>query len=246
MKGPMTQNRLRRTSAGTAVILAAIGLAAAQQVAGSLLLPDFKATWKTQPTMIPRSEPTPVSAAFNLTFWELAPDSIRTVEVLIDRDVGIGAEAIPACGRSELETFGIGDCARSVVGNGTLHLSGNAEDGPASVPLLLLNAGNRHGVPRLLIYGVVGPTPVVASTRFTRAQIGAYGWRAVTTVPSIEYGEGLIDEVSFRFGRNGYLSATCPGERLRASRERLRASIQMDLGRQGPTERLRFGRPCET
>ncbi|HEX7278253.1 MAG TPA: hypothetical protein VF255_01390 [Solirubrobacterales bacterium] len=219
--------------AGLALIFAATAFAdlggnEKTQCAGNICITDDGGI---APTKLPRRGKAPITARL---FGEIEtrdgthPPPVESLELEIDRTIGIDAHGLPTCRAAQLQSRNTADakraCGSAVVGTGRAEVEVEfPEQKPfrSTGPVLLFSGGVRGRTTTLLLHAYVdvpAPTAVVTRVTVTRINRGRFGLQVAAEVPRIAGGSGSVTmfelEVGRKFTHQGekksFLIAGCP------------------------------------
>jgi hypothetical protein len=219
-----------------AIGVATIGSAATTTIRAGNLILRFGST--VSPAKLPARQLAPISLNVNgriSTSDGTHPSAFREAAVDIDRNGSIDARGVPVCRGSQLEARTTQAarrvCGRSIVGNGSAHVSISfPEQKPVRVssPLLLFNGGTRGGKTTMFIHSFITvpvPAAIVTTVTVRKIRKGRYGYRTVARVPVVAGGSGSALDFRFTIGKrlfnfkgrkHSYLEARCNGGRFQA------------------------------
>jgi hypothetical protein len=222
--------------AAAAVLLGTVDRAGAEQctlrVTPVCFLPSLVSTLggTVSPQLLPANEYAPVR--WNL-FGKFStrdgthPSALREVQLDVDKDVRINSRNYPVC-KMPGRTIRVSSpkavekaCADALIGRGeaTVELA-LPETTPTTLSsqLLVLNAGERGGVTRLLIHAFIHvPTPTAIVSVVSVSRHGSE-LHTVTEIPVIAGGSGSLLDFKLELGETyayngrkyGYFEAKCP------------------------------------
>lgn len=222
----------RRLRAGLGAGLIAAALFAAGAAAEPALVETGNLVLRADGSFQPRALPQRQFAPTEFRGWGsvrtkdgTAPPPLRQVIVDFDRDGRLDVAGLPTCDPARIAEAGPKRarqlCAAAQVGTGRIRANFGLGElaASASIPLSLFNGPSRNGGPTLIVHGRV-PFPfgrvytIVAPIEQRR---GAYRYRVVLDLPSVDTGLGAIGyigvDVGRRFSAGGkqrsYTSARC-------------------------------------
>lgn len=156
------------------------------------------------------------------------PPALRSVELDVDRTIGIDAVGLPICKARQIEARDTAAarsaCGGAMVGSGQAEVEvAFPEQAPfsASGPVVLFNGGV-HGPTTLVLahayVDVPAPTAVVTRATVTRIHRGRFGLHVAAQIPRIAGGAGSVTKVELKVGRRftykgqkaSFLVASCP------------------------------------
>jgi len=212
-----------------ALVFAATALAKRQVVhVGNLYLADDGGI---SPSVLPRNESVPVIAHLKGEIGTLDgshPPAVRTVNLDIDKTIGVDAKGLPVCKQSKIvarETaIAKQVCGKALIGSGEGEVEvAFPEQRPFSAqgPVVLFNGGVRGGTTTVLVHAYVdvpAPTAIVTVAKITRIDHGPYGLHILARIPRIAGGYGSVTRFQLTVGRKflykgeqrSYLTASCP------------------------------------
>lgn len=156
------------------------------------------------------------------------PPALRSVDIEIDRTIGIDAVGLPICRAGQIETTSTAAakraCGDAIVGSGKAEVEvAFAEQTPFSAtgPVVLFNGGVHGGTTALFLHAYVdvpAPTAVVTKVAVTRIHRGRFGLQIKAQVPKIAGGAASVTKFELRVGRKfsfrgkerSFLVAGCP------------------------------------
>lgn len=213
------------------LLLAFAGTAAAKREtvrAGNLYLSDDGGI---SPSTLPRHGGAPISAHL---IGEIGtadgshPPALRTVDVEVDRTIGIDAVGLPVCRAKQIEAQDTAAakraCGEATVGTGSAEVAVSfPEQAPFSAigPVTLFNGGVHGATTLILLHAYVAvpaPTAIVTRATVTRIHRDRYGLEIEATIPRIAGGAGSVTKFSIEVGRRytykgrqkSLLTASCP------------------------------------
>jgi hypothetical protein len=215
--------------AGIALVFAATALARRQVVhAGNLYLADDGGI---SPSVLPRHEAVPVVAHLKGEIGTLDgshPPAVRTVNLDIDKTIGVNAKGLPVCKQSLIvarETaIAKKVCDKAMIGSGEGEVEvAFPEQRPFSAqgPVVLFNGGVQGRTTTVLVHAYVAvpaPTAIVTVAEITRIHRGPFGLHILARIPRIAGGYGSVTRFDLTVGRKfpykgkerSYLTASCP------------------------------------
>jgi hypothetical protein len=224
------------TLATAAVVSLALAFAAVSpgsenlevQCAGNLCIADDGGI---SPHELPRREKAPVTARLTgeiSTRDGSHPPAVETLEIEIDKTIGVDAVGLPACGIGQLQSRTTAAakkaCGEAIVGSGKAEVEvAFPEQAPFSStgPLVLYNGGVQGRTTTFLLHAYVNvpaPTAIVTKATVTRIDRGRFGLEIGVEVPRIAGGSGSVTMFDLRVGRKftyegrrkSLLTASCP------------------------------------
>lgn len=216
-------------AAGLAVILAAGALGSRQEeCADNICIADNGGIF---PSKLPRHGEAPITARI---LGEIHtrdgshPPALQTLELDVDKTIGIDAVGLPTCRKGQVEARTPTDakraCRDAIVGSGSAEVEvAFPEQRPFSStgPLTLFNAGVHGGTTSVLLHAYVdvpAPTAIVVPTTITRIHRGRFGLHIAARIPKIAGGAGSPTKFELKIGRRfthkgrrqSFLTAGCP------------------------------------
>lgn len=215
--------------AGLALISTGPALGAREVVqAGNLFLSD---NGGLLPSTLPKHGSAPVRARLEAGIGTVDgshPPALETIDLNIDRTIGIDATGLPVCGLKQITATSTAAakriCPGTIVGSGEAEVEvAFPEQAPftAKGPIVLFNGGVRGGTTTVLVHTYVdvpAPTAIVVAAQVSRIHRGRYGLNIKARIPRIAGGAGSVTafkiivgrSFSYRGQRRSYLSAGCP------------------------------------
>lgn len=202
------------------------------------------------PSKLPRQDPAPITARL---FGEIGtldgshPPALQTLQLEVDRTIGIDAVGLPTCSarRIEARTSGAARraCRGAIIGSGSAEVEvAFAEQNPftATGPVVLFNGGVRGRKTFVLLHAYVAvptPTAIVIRATVTRIHRGRFGLLISARIPSIAGGAASTTRFRLKIGRRftyegrrkSLLVASCPSGRWQ-TRGKLHFSDRTVLG----------------
>jgi hypothetical protein len=196
--------------------------------AGQLFLADNGGIY---PSKLPRHESAPIAARL---MGEIGtrdgshPPALRSLEIDVDRTIGIDAAGVPVCRAGEIQsrtsTAARRACGDALLGSGTAEVEvAFPEQTPLSSvgPILLFNGGVHGKTTTVLLHAYVdvpAPTAIVTKATVTRIHQGRFGLRISAHVPEIAGGAGSVTRFelkirrrfAYRGQKKSFLFASCP------------------------------------
>jgi hypothetical protein len=194
---------------------------------------DLKATFSAtiKPKALPRSGRAPIAAVLSSRVEAKGDTHIPAMKratIDIDKSVAIDSRGVPVCTAGQLENQTTENaeaaCAAAVVGTGSagveIALPGAAPI-RAESRLLAFNGGSVGSTTTVLLHAYLtfpAPEAIVVPILLTKLRKGAYGLRALATIPRIAAGAGslaafdlsLRKQVATTGGKkHGYLLGRC-------------------------------------
>lgn len=216
-------------AAGLALIFATTALGSREVVrVGNLVLADDGGI---SPSKLPRHGSAPITAHL---VGEIStadgshPPAVRSVDLEVDRTLGIDAVGLPTCKGEQIEARDTVTakrvCGDAIVGSGRAEAEvAFPEQTPfsASGPVVLFNGGvhGRTTVVFLHAYlDVPAPTAVVVRATITRIHRGRFGLKIDAPIPKIAGGSASVTKFEMKVGRKftykgqrkSFLVAGCP------------------------------------
>jgi hypothetical protein len=227
MKRHLTQ--ITALALGLALIFAAAAAGSRKvERAGNLFIAD---NGGISPSKLPRHGSAPITARLLGEIGTLDgthPPALRTVDLDVDKTIGIDAVGLPTCAAGQVEARDSADaksaCASALVGSGTAEVEVEFPEQPAfsaTGPVLLFNGGVHGGTTSVLLHAYVdvpAPTAIVVKATITRIHQGRFGLRILARIPKIAGGSGSVTKFELKIGRRftykgqrkSFLSASCP------------------------------------
>lgn len=183
------------------------------------------------PSKLPKRGKAPVTARLNgevETRDGTHPPALQTLEIEIDRTIGVDAVGLPVCRERQLQArptvAARRTCGEAIVGQGKAEVEvAFPEQAPfrSTGPITLFNGGVEGGTTTVFLHAYVdvpAPTAIVVKATITRIHRGRFGLRIAAQIPKIAGGAGsatMFDlEVGRRFTykgeRKSFLVAGCP------------------------------------
>lgn len=183
------------------------------------------------PDKLPKHGKAPITARLNgeiETRDGTHPPALQTLDLDIDRTIGIDAVGLPTCRVGQLKSRNSADakraCGSAMVGSGKTEVEvAFPEQTPfrSAGPLLLFNGGVKGGTTSLLLHAYVNvpaPTAIVVKATVTRIDRGRFGLHIAAKIPRIAGGSGSPTMFDLRVGRKytykgkkkSFLVAGCP------------------------------------
>lgn len=183
------------------------------------------------PSRLPKHQSAPITARIMgeiRTRDGSHPPAARTVDLDVDRTIGVDAVGLPTCNASQIEARSTRDarraCGSAVVGSGRAEVEvAFPEQAPfsASGPLVLFNGGVHGRTTLVLLHAYVdvpAPTAIVIGITVTRIRGGRFGLHIAARVPRIAGGAGSVTKFELTVGRRfthegrrkSFVTARCP------------------------------------
>lgn len=183
------------------------------------------------PSKLPRHGKAPIAARLNGeidTRDGTHPPALQTLDLEVDKTIGIDAVGLPTCKARQIESRNSADaknaCAGAIVGSGAAEVEvAFPEQTPFSSrgSIVLFNAGVRGPTTSLLLHAYVNvpaPTAIVTKVTVTRIHRGRFGLHIAARIPKIAAGSGSVTMFDLRVGRKftyrgktrSFLVAGCP------------------------------------
>lgn len=218
---------------GSALILAAVAfgdLAGNRKVtcAGDICIADDGGI---SPSALPKHRKAPITARLMgeiSTRDNTHPPAIQSVDIDVDKTIGIDAVGLPTCrvGQLRSQTSAVAKhvCSSALVGSGTAEVEvAFPEQAPfrSTGPVLLFNGGVHGRTTTVLLHAYVNvpaPTAIVTKATVTRIHSGRFGLHIAIRVPKIAGGSGSVTNFEVKVGRRftykgqekSFLAASCP------------------------------------
>ena len=183
------------------------------------------------PDKLPRHGSAPVTAFLNgkITTKDGAhPPALQTLDLEIDKTIGVDAVGLPTCKRGLLESRDTATvkkvCGDAIVGEGSAEVEvAFPEQAPfrSAGPLVLFNGGVKGGTTTVFLHAYVNvpaPTAIVVKATIQRIDNGRFGMHIAARVPRIAGGSGSATNFELKVGRKytykgqkkSFLTASCP------------------------------------
>lgn len=227
----MSTNLVRVGALAVVLALALAGAALASREVvrvGNLYLVD---NGGISPSTLPRHESAPITARLEGqigTDDHSHPPALRSIDVEVDRTIGIDALGLPICRASQIEVrtsaAARAACRDAIVGTGRAEVEvAFPEQLPFSAvgPVTLFNGGVHGPATTVLVHAYVAvpaPTAIVTKATVTRIDSGRFGLRIEARIPRIAGGSGSVTKFKLKVGRRftyrgrekSFLVASCP------------------------------------
>jgi hypothetical protein len=156
------------------------------------------------------------------------PPPVETLDLDIDRTIGVDAVGLPVCTAGQLQSRDTAAakkaCGEAIVGSGKAEVEvAFPEQTPfrSTGPIVLFNGGVRGRTTTLLLHAYVdvpAPTAVIVKATVTRVNRGRFGLHIAAKVPRIAGGSGSATMFELKVGRRftykgekkSFLVAGCP------------------------------------
>jgi hypothetical protein len=234
---PTDEHRaMKRSSIQAAALFAGLGLLLATAALGARKVERFgniviADNGGISPSKLPKHEAAPVTAHI---VGELSTvdgshlPALRSVELDVDRTIGVDAVGLPACRAGQIAasttTAAKRACAGAIVGSGSAEVEvAFPEQTPfrATGPVVLFNAGVRGRTTSVLLHAYVdvpAPTAIVVPATVARIHRGRFGLHIDAPIPKIAGGAGSVTKFQLTVGRRftykgqqkSFLVASCP------------------------------------
>jgi hypothetical protein len=220
-------------AAGLALVFAATAFAdlggnEKTQCAGNICITDDGGI---APSKLPKRGKAPITARL---LGEIEtrdgthPPPVQSLELDIDRTLGIDAVGLPTCKVAKLQSRSTAAarraCGSAIVGSGSAEVEVEfPEQKPfrSTGPIVLFNGGVRGRTTSLLLHAYVdvpAPTAIVTKVTVTRVNRGRFGLHIAAKIPRIAGGSGSVTMFELRAGRKfthkgekkSFLTAGCP------------------------------------
>jgi hypothetical protein len=196
--------------------------------AGNLYLSD---NGGLVPSKLPKHGSAPVRARIEAGIGTVDgshPPALQTIDLDVDRTIGIDATGLPVCTLDEIRASSTvaarRACPGTVVGSGEAEVEvAFPEQAPftAKGPIVLFNGGVRGGTTTVLVHTYVdvpAPTAIVVAAQVSRIHRARYGLNIKARIPRIAGGAGSVTSFrltvgrsfTYRGRRHSFLSAGCP------------------------------------
>lgn len=133
------------------------------------------------------------------------PPAVQTLDIDIDKTIGIDAVGLPACRAGQLQSRSSAAaksaCPDAIVGSGEAEVEvAFPEQTPfrSTGPLILFNGGVRGRSTTVLLHAYVNvpaPTAIVTKATVTRIHRGRFGLHIAVKVPKIAGGSGSVTDI---------------------------------------------------
>ena len=218
---------------GRAAVVGAAGAAAVAVLAGIAVAErpvqrtgkDFVATFDAgfRPKALSRTVPTPVALEISgdiasTVEWQ-PPPQLREFILEGDENFAVNVRGLPICRADQLlfadTALAESACRSAILGRGHITLAIRLP-GDRHLPFdgktVVFNGGVRGGITTLRVHAylaVPSPTTIVFTVEIRRIHRGRYGLLAVTKIPEILEGDGLVTHLDLEVRKRGALSAKC-------------------------------------
>ena len=223
--------RVAAAGLGLALVLAAAALGSANRkvwCAGNICLADDGGIF---PSKLPKHGKAPVTARLSgeiSTRDGAHPPAVKTIDIDIDKTIGIDAVGLPACRAGQLQSRSSAAaknaCPDAIVGSGEAEVEvAFPEQTPfrSTGPLVLFNGGVQGRTTTVLLHAYVNvpaPTAIVTKATITRIHRGRFGLHIAAKIPKIAGGSGSVTDFKLKVGRKftyrgrkkSFLVAGCP------------------------------------
>jgi hypothetical protein len=183
------------------------------------------------PDELPKRGKAPIKARLNgkiETRDGTHPPAVKTLDLEIDRTIGIDAVGLPVCRLGQIQSRTSTDakkvCGSATVGSGEAEVEvAFPEQAPfrSTGPLILFNGGVKGPTTTLYLHAYVNvpaPTAIVTKATVTRVDRGRFGLHIAVKVPRIAGGSGSVTNFDLEVGRRftykgrkkSFLVAGCP------------------------------------
>ncbi|HET9186130.1 MAG TPA: hypothetical protein VFN82_08270 [Solirubrobacterales bacterium] len=183
------------------------------------------------PSKLPRHGSAPITARL---VGEIStrdgshPPALRSVELDVDRTIGVDAVGLPTCKAGSIEAVTTTEarrvCGSALVGSGRAEVEvAFPESTPFSAtgPVLIFNGGVHGGTTRVLLHAFVAvpvPTAIVTTATVKRIHRGRFGLQIAARIPPIAGAAGSVTKFELKIGRRftyegrkrSFLTASCP------------------------------------
>ncbi|MGN6215335.1 MAG: hypothetical protein ACTHN7_00030 [Solirubrobacterales bacterium] len=227
----MKRNLIYVTALAAGLVLILVSGAAGErkeECAGNLCIVDDGGI---SPSKLPKHGSAPITARI---FGELKtrdgshPPALQTLELDVDRTIGLDAVGLPTCRPGQLEARNPADarrvCHGAIVGLGSAEVEvAFPEQAPfrSRGPLTLFNAGVHGKTTDVLLHAYVdvpAPTAIVIRATVTRIHHGPFGLHVAMRIPKIAGGAGSPTAFKLKIGRRftykghqkSFLTGSCP------------------------------------
>jgi len=216
-------------AAGFVLVFAAAAFAKREVVqAGNLYLAD---NGGISPAKLPRHGSAPITARLIGEIGTVDgshPPALQSLDVKIDKTIGIDAVGLPSCKAERVEARDTAAaksaCPSAIVGSGKAEVEVSfPEQAPFSAtgPVVLFNGGVHGGTTLVLVHAYVAvpaPTAIVTRATVTRIHHGRFGLEIEARIPRIAGGSGSVTGFALKVGRRftykgqekSLLTASCP------------------------------------
>lgn len=223
--------RVAAVGLGLALTFAALALASPNRkvwCAGNICVADDGGI---SPSKLPEHGKAPITARLSgevSTRDGTHPPAVQTLDLDIDRTIGIDAVGLPTCRAGQLQSRSSAAaknaCPQAIVGAGTAEVEVAFPDQApfrSTGPLVLFNGGVRGRTTTVLLHAYVNvpaPTAIVTRATVTRIHRGRFGLHIAVKVPKIAGGSGSVTDFDLEVGRKftfegrkkSFLTASCP------------------------------------
>lgn len=183
------------------------------------------------PSRLPKRGSAPITARLSgeiSTRDETHPPALQSIDLDVDKTVGIDAVGLPTCNAEKLQARGTAAakhaCPDAIVGAGKAEVEvAFPEQKPFSStgPLVLFNGGVHGRTTTVFLHAYVdvpAPTAIVVKATITRIHRGPFGLEIAAKVPKIAGGAGSVTKFELKVGRKftykgqkkSFLVASCP------------------------------------
>lgn len=183
------------------------------------------------PSKLPKRGKAPITARLNgeiETRDGTHPPALQTLEIDIDKTIGIDAVGLPTCKAAQLQSRSTADakkaCGEAIVGSGKAEVEvAFPEQAPfrSTGPIVLFNGGVKGRTTTVFLHAYVevpAPTAIVVKATITRVDRGRFGLHIAAKIPRIAGGSGSPTMFDLRVGRRfiykgeqrSFLVAGCP------------------------------------
>lgn len=183
------------------------------------------------PSKLPRHGSAPVTAHL---FGEIHaldgshPPALETIDLDVDRTIGIDAAGLPICKASQIAATSSGAakraCGDAIVGSGKAEVEVAFPEQSrfsATGPVTLFNGGVKGATTTVLVHAYVNvpaPTAVVTTATVTLIHRGRFGLHIQARIPPIAGGAASVTKFDLKIGREfsaggrkkSFLVAGCP------------------------------------
>lgn len=215
--------------AGLALIFATAALGSREVVrVGNLYLAD---NGGISPSRLPKHGNAPITARLRGEIGTVDgthPPALRSVDLDVDRTIGIDAVGLPTCRAKQIETTSTAAakraCGGAIVGTGKAEVEvAFPEQTPFSAtgPVVLFNGGVHGPTTSVLLHAYVSvpaPTAIVTTATVTRIHRGRFGLQITAQIPKIAGGAASVTKFELKIGRKftykgqekSFLVGSCP------------------------------------
>lgn len=223
--------RIAAVGLGLALVFAALALGSPNRkvwCAGNICVADDGGIF---PSKLPKHGKAPITARLSgeiSTRDGAHPPAVQTLDIDVDRTIGIDAMGLPVCRAGQLQSRSSAAaknaCPDAIVGSGEAEVEVAFPDQTpfrSTGPLVLFNGGVQGRTTTVLLHAYVNvpaPTAIVTRATITRIHRGRFGLHIAAKVPKIAGGSGSVTNFDLKVGRRfayegrkkSFLVAGCP------------------------------------